>query len=470
MPVLVPSFLPPPPASTVLATNKQPVLNEQSSSSSSTLPASGQPQPLAQPISDSATADNDTLEASVPAVTLSQSTIEPELAAALASSMLGHVLFLKGQVPMPAAQLARLPQPLNATKAKKRTELLTALDTLNSHLHTTFQALAEALAQRGQGSGSGVYEEVKGKENVGFENGGVVGKGKDTGNGDVRDEERGEAQVVFAVGPTPGAPKARVVFALRGLALGERKEEEESEEESGEEESEEEEDSEEEESSGEESDRDEQPSSRAPSPPSTQPLDDVPPIPPPAPVPSFTPFTNPSPSVRPPLSNKPLPLSTRPSLSHSHSSLSTFSSSAPPRLNTNRLSAVTHGPNSRAEAQASIRAAERALGKTLAEDGRLAAGGELAPTHTHILLRAPRRFVHPAWRPRAQLGAALDSYVADALGPPNPKKKSAKKPEGVIVCASVDHVVVPSIGEGGKEEDEMIWWLWDGRLTGFADW
>lgn len=108
MPVLVPSFLPPPPASTPIATstvlaNSKQALNGQPSSTSalpSPMPTSSQPQPLAQPTCGSTTAENDTLEASVPTVTLSQSIIEPELAAALASSMLGHILFLKGQIPM----------------------------------------------------------------------------------------------------------------------------------------------------------------------------------------------------------------------------------------------------------------------------------------------------------------------------------------------------------------------------------
>ena len=53
----------------------------------------------------------------------------------------------------PAAQLARLPTPLNASKAKKRNEMLGALEKLDAQLDATFRALGRALAQRGEGVG-----------------------------------------------------------------------------------------------------------------------------------------------------------------------------------------------------------------------------------------------------------------------------------------------------------------------------
>ncbi|VDB95406.1 unnamed protein product [Peniophora sp. CBMAI 1063] len=528
MPVLVPSFLPPPPAlpsatSAISATQNPPTTSAPSlSASNSPAPASmsSQPQPSSQSTVLSTSETKAEEELNVPVVTLSQPALEPELVAALASSMLGHVLFLKGQIPLPAAQLARLPQPLNATKAKKRTDMLNALDTLNSHLRTTFQALAVALAQRGAGNGDGgdvqhkdrensVVREVgvagRGKENVGLEMGAkeggavIVDKGmaqEKAGEECADGEALEDAQLVFAVGPTPGAPKARVVFAIRGLALDAHmdkdeieecvdRSDEESEDDDGDEDSDEE-DGDEDGDEGDASEDDlDQPTSRAPSPPSSQPLIDTPPAPPP-PKASFTPFTIPtdtvSPSARLPLSNKPLPMSTRPPLSTTNSagSLSAFSSSAPPRLNRKPLAQISQrigqprNAMKHAESQIAMRAAERALGKTLAEDGRLAAGGEIAPTHTHILIRAPRRFSHPAWRPRAPLGSALDACVAEALSPAHTASKGKKKTkaEGVLIqcMGSSEAEDVSRVKKAQNEDDEMIWWLWDGKLRGFADW
>ena len=148
----------------------------------------------------------------------------------------------------PAAQLARLPTPLNASKAKKRNEVLGVLDALSTQLDATFRALGRALAQRGAGEGVMGKENVAGKENVGPGEGngkedGCVVQQKKVGEGVGEDED---VQLVFAIGPTPGAPKARVVFALRGLALSPQdeavEEDSSSSEEEEEEESEEEED------------------------------------------------------------------------------------------------------------------------------------------------------------------------------------------------------------------------------------
>ena len=85
----------------------------------------------------------------------------------------------------PIAQLGRI--SMNTTSAsratKKRTEMTTAFDELSSHLHTTFSALSTALAQN---------------------------------------QTHGKTDTVYlslVLGPTIGAPKARVVLVLEGLEV-----------------------------------------------------------------------------------------------------------------------------------------------------------------------------------------------------------------------------------------------------------
>jgi len=101
-----------------------------------------------------------------------------------------------------------------------------------------------------------------------------------------------------------------------------------------------------------------------------------------------------------------------------------------------------------------------------------------APTQTHILIRAPRRFAHPAWIPRQNVSASLEGILDEFLeesgfGRQERKRKPKRgtKTEGVwIGCRG-------GLGEdedGGDndcdEEDEMIWWSWDGKIVGFGDW
>lgn len=148
-----------------------------------------------------------------------------------------------------------------------------------------------------------------------------------------------------------------------------------------------------------------------------------------------------------------------------------------------------------------VRAAERLLSRTLAsacaeDDGRGLASemGKpkpyscrrvahllLAPTQIHVLLRAPRRFDHPCWIPRQNLCASLDGCLSDFLvesgeTPPfsdAPAKKRTKgnKVQGVWVKARGGSTP-NDLSSGGDlaEEDEFIWWSWDGKLAGFADW
>jgi hypothetical protein len=140
------------------------------------------------------------------------------MAASLAVVLLGHVLFLKGQVPLcvapsffilsfvappaehilcfslatflfllsPVAQLGRVPGASSAPTSRasrKRSDMITAFDELSSHLHTTFSALSTALAWN------------------------PTHQSTDT------------VYLALVLGPTIGAPKARVVLALEGLEV-----------------------------------------------------------------------------------------------------------------------------------------------------------------------------------------------------------------------------------------------------------
>ncbi|KAK7459516.1 hypothetical protein VKT23_009499 [Stygiomarasmius scandens] len=70
------------------------------------------------------------------------------IAAKLWTSFLGHILFLKSQVPFLVLQLARLPgAKADSRAAKQKQELLDSFDTISSHLVTTFTALSTALTR-----------------------------------------------------------------------------------------------------------------------------------------------------------------------------------------------------------------------------------------------------------------------------------------------------------------------------------
>ncbi|KAG9022774.1 hypothetical protein FS837_006150, partial [Tulasnella sp. UAMH 9824] len=74
--------------------------------------------------------------------------ISPVLASRICASVLDHVLYLNGQIPFPVQGLSslKLDGKANAKAAKKRAELVSALDLLSSHLPSTFQSLSWALA------------------------------------------------------------------------------------------------------------------------------------------------------------------------------------------------------------------------------------------------------------------------------------------------------------------------------------
>ncbi|KAG8951011.1 hypothetical protein FRC04_006872 [Tulasnella sp. 424] len=79
-------------------------------------------------------------------------TISPVLASRICTSVLEHVLYLNGQIPFPVQGLSslKLDGKANAKAAKKRDELMAALDVLSSHLPSTFQSLSWALGTNPQ--------------------------------------------------------------------------------------------------------------------------------------------------------------------------------------------------------------------------------------------------------------------------------------------------------------------------------
>ncbi|KAG2753907.1 hypothetical protein P692DRAFT_20721954 [Suillus brevipes Sb2] len=357
----------------------------------------------------------------IPSITLDADLVTDSMAARLCISLIGHVLFLKSQVPFPVVQMARMPGGDTTSRAaKKRQELLNSFDTLASHLNTTFTALSTALAHHG-------------------------------GTKDAR--SFGRAYLAVVLGPTPGSAKCRVmvgVDALEAKVWGERDDcsgvpseregdgAEDDEEKSDSQESESDNDSDDEadskesgdsDSSGDEeaaSDTESDESSQAPSPP---------------------PSRTPSPSSSPP---------------------------PPPRLI----------PPTYAQELEALRTAERLLSRTLAsacgENDGQGMASEMAPTQTHIVLRAPRKFMHPAWVPRQTLSSAFNALLDQFLDESGElpirddikKKKKGGKVEGVWIRSrqrlTEDSEIISS--EEIPEEDEMIWWTWDGRLVGFTEW
>lgn len=128
------------------------------------------------------------------------------------------------------------------------------------------------------------------------------------------------------------------------------------------------------------------------------------------------------------------------------------------------------------------RSLARALA-TVLNDGE-GIGSDLAPTLTHILILAPRRFNHPAWLPRQQLGPGpnlgrgiLDDFftstreseesTAPRPGPGRGKPQKVRT-EGLMLHGTAAHTPDDHAEENEDEEDDMIWWSWDGKLVGFS--
>ncbi|KAJ7165597.1 hypothetical protein C8R43DRAFT_1104199 [Mycena crocata] len=349
----------------------------------------------------------------VSTISLDVENISAELASELASALVGHVLFLKNQVPFPVMQLYRIPNGKSNPRALKlRTDLLASFDTLSSHLTTTFSALSTAFAL--------------------------------TTNLDPKTKRpTRRAYLAILVGPSIGSAKTRVMFAVDGLVAkvwGERDDVPEFHDSDS---------SDEDESAEDDGDDEEHGPSDTDS--STDSDDEDASSPPPSRSPSPSPCTSPSPI---------------------------------PRI----ASPVPEGP-SHAQTQQTLRTANRLLSHTLAtadhsmaaELGNIPFYFNRSSANTHILVRAPRRFTHPAWIPRQTVSATLDGVLrefreeaGESEGTGDTEKKNSRKArskshkvEGAWVTCHSPGVEFP---EDAAEEDEMIWWNWDGKIVGFTDW
>ncbi|KAG2053807.1 hypothetical protein BDR06DRAFT_1021289 [Suillus hirtellus] len=363
----------------------------------------------------------------IPSITLDADLVTDSMAARLCISLVGHVLFLKSQVPFPIIQMARMPGGDTASRAaKKRQELLNSFDTLASHLNTTFTALSTAFAYH-------------------------------SGTKDPRSS--GRAYLAVVLGPTPGSAKCRImvgVNALEAKVWGERddrldapagREGEEAEDDDEKSDSEDESDSD----SDSDCDSDTDSSECVNSDSSDSLCDEE--------VASETESEEFSQAPSPPPSRTPSP-----------------SSSPPPQPHLL--------PPTYAQELEALRTAERLLSRTLAsacgENDGQGMASEMAPTQTHIVLRAPRKFMHPAWVPKQTLSGAFDALLNQFLEESGErptrddvkKRKKGGNVEGVWIRSrqrlAEDSEIISS--EEILEEDEMIWWTWDGRLVGFADW
>ncbi|KAF5337426.1 hypothetical protein D9611_003003 [Ephemerocybe angulata] len=498
------------------------------------------------------------LPSGVPVVQLKADLVTDEVASRLAIGLLGHVLFLKNQIPLPVPQLTRLSatttKSSTSRSAKARTELLASFDTLTSHLTTTFATLSGALYRS--------YSEEK-RARLGFtsdaSDGGNGGGGRGGGG-----RHLDHAYLAVVLGPSLGTAKSRTFMAVDGFEArewgmregedenkgGREEEEEESDEEvfvvedesesdSTDSESEEEEEEEEEayesaeepEESEDEleaqeedaGDHDESLSSEHIIGTNQPPLSTLKPlIEHPAQSTPQSPQilrdnvdSNPQ-SPLPPLPKSPAHEIRTPSTPadaqfpvQSLQNGNSNSKSAPPSplrpktipTPSRATSQPPPPPTSYAEDQRFLQNSERLLARVLATADAEGYGfaSELAPTQTHILLRAPRRFAHPSWIPRQNISASLESsleaFLEKSKAPPPPlpmlpeqitgkslsaaaaKEKKEKErmrtkqqlSEGVWVTAKAG-LKIPERVRDEREEDEMIWWSWDGKIVGFSDW
>ncbi|KAI0751797.1 hypothetical protein C8Q80DRAFT_1159371 [Daedaleopsis nitida] len=485
----------------------------------------------------------------VPTVILETPSISHTMAATLSLSLLSHTLFLKSQIPFPVAQLSRMPvSKSNPKVAQKREELLATFDILASHFHTTFVALSTAYARcKSPHSSTSADRQSE-----------AVDANTPTLAPTI---PRGKAHLMFVLGSSVGAARARIVLTIDGLELkvwgarGASHEEEEvseedeesdedtSDDEASEEETSDDETSDEASNDGEsdegsvegategavsdedgsddgqdaphrETDEGDDFNSASEPPPSRSPSPSSPPARSLAPSPESLPSPHPIPT---PSGSLPPPYSFCQSLdSASHTDMPAQLTQAtqarapspppskpvPPVASTCRKAAAARREQSHAEAQQALNAAQRLLSRTLMNawvDGEGDMSRELAPTQTHIFLRGPRRFAHPAWVARQNLTRALDgildAFLEDAGAVPTPfvaKGKSKSKSRGVrtegawIGCrggsAFAHGRAAARDAEDGRadvggadeadqdEEDEEIWWTWERKLVGFADW
>ncbi|KDQ17123.1 hypothetical protein BOTBODRAFT_186259 [Botryobasidium botryosum FD-172 SS1] len=421
--------------------------------------------------------------------------ISPMFASRLALTLLQNALFLKGQVPFPVTQLGRLPPTTGkssaATRAlKKRTEFLSAIDLLTSHLYTTFLALSWTLALNKLRfpalSSDCAHAQQKSPADS-----------CPSACTELFKTEKSKVHLMLVFGPSISTAKARCILELDGLEVvpyglkedgtilpdvyGDG------------------------ENAGRESGEGKGTKIAGAST-RVQPLAEsegngkkegergslhVEPG-------TETSNNEPGPAP-PPTANSEGAGDDNPSEAGSSSapSSSRLSALSSPHPVATSFGFVNLGAAERSQHdEKAIRAAERLMGLKLTCSASF--GTEVAPTSTFVLLRAPRRFKHPSWLPRQNytvtFDALLESHLADPASASVPGKKSRGAPtEGVRVVSrgpgSRDEPTAPAStpereekqgvnGDEGQdsraaqeeeeEGNEMIWWQWNGKLVGLA--
>ncbi|KIY64212.1 hypothetical protein CYLTODRAFT_446136 [Cylindrobasidium torrendii FP15055 ss-10] len=346
-------------------------------------------------------------------VPLLEEGIEDGLAAHLASSLVAHILWSRGQVPLPLPQLAKMQAyeeddeelPTNSKEAKEKAKanaLLESFDILGSHLSTTFTALSTAMALGAQNEqnplhtahmsvvlGSSLTSSGKTGSSTVLVIDGLVGRiwGQRRTPRTVEEDESDEERSEDEEGEEEG-----------GDSEGDEDNEEQ---EVGEEQSEEPPDSDEEEEEDEDEEDEEE-----------------------------------------------------------------DEDSEVDENDTGYLEAQRQR-----HLQDTMRTADKLLLRALVggSGGReIVVEEELAPTQAHILLRAPRRFKHDAWMPKQnlKLAPAVESLVSGGPAPSSKASKKDKKVDVVWIEGTGDVSEPPSTRH---EDDEMIWWIWTGgKIVGFS--
>ncbi|KAK1231064.1 hypothetical protein PQX77_005823 [Marasmius sp. AFHP31] len=355
-------------------------------------------------------AEEDSPKPRIPTVRLDVPIVTDSIAARLATTLLNHVLFLKSQVPLPVMILHKQRQACTNVKADKpRLELLNTLDILSSHLDTTFTALSTAYARTPKPTPTSTRP----------------------------------TYLAILIGPSISTARAKVVFGVDGLEekiWGMRDDVDGDEDESDDEDEEEEEDSD----VGEDAESSEEEGEGPPDSDSDEDEDvDE------GDIPQASPEREQGSSLTQPEPTKPRP---------------------------QQVNAKAQ-PQTYAELQALLHKADRLFSNTLARaegEGR-GMSSELAPTKTHILIRAPRRFNHPAWVPRQNMERTMERVVSEfeegrEVQPQRKGKSEKSKVEGVWVTSNSPPNTPSGETESNTtqdEQDEMIWWSWEGELVGY---
>ncbi|KAH7099307.1 hypothetical protein BKA62DRAFT_710065 [Auriculariales sp. MPI-PUGE-AT-0066] len=350
----------------------------------------------------------------LPAAELALDFISSALAARLAMFVLGQVLYFKDQIPYPMNQLAKVAlrdahKGVSNKTTKQRLKMLDAFAVLASQLHSTFDALTVAVANNQRTNGSSQ-----------------------------------QAHLVFALGSTLANGRARVIFALDGIGVSSTHDEN---------------------TNRRPKQCDEQQRHRVPL----------------ARVDARNSAGMPSiPGRSLELdvdSDEPINLNDEDTSCWDVPPDSDSDEESDPELedaSDNEAPRSIQPTQHQAEQEAAFSTAERRLALVINNADLFYQA--LPATTTHVLLRAPRCFKHPEWAPQQRFQRTFDKVLDEAkegvrvvcAAPARSASLSGSATPGMNQGRSATHAAHP-IEVEDEEQHEMIWWLWNGRLTGFEE-